>query len=32
MLALGNVWAAVWLIVRLPSLSRRLTAPDWPSG
>ncbi|MFZ4601172.1 MAG: hypothetical protein ACOYM8_01865 [Caulobacterales bacterium] len=32
MLALGNVWAAIWLIVRLPSLSRRLTAPDWPSG
>lgn len=29
LLLLGNVWAAIWLIIRLPSLSRRLTAPDW---
>jgi len=25
---LGNIWAAVWLILRLPSLVRRLNRPD----
>jgi hypothetical protein len=25
---LGNVWAAVWLALRLPSLVRRLNRPD----
>lgn len=26
---LGNVWAAVWLVLRLPSLARRLNRPDF---
>jgi hypothetical protein len=26
--ALGNIWTAVWLILRLPSLARRLNRPD----
>jgi hypothetical protein len=25
---LGNVWVAVWLVVRLPSLARRINRPD----
>jgi hypothetical protein len=25
---LGNIWTAVWLILRLPSLARRLNRPD----
>jgi hypothetical protein len=29
---LGNVWAVVWLIVRLPYLAKQLTRPDWPSS
>jgi hypothetical protein len=29
---LGNVWAAVWLVLRLPRLAERLTRPDWPSS
>ncbi len=28
LLFLGNIWAAVWLILRLPSLVRRLNRPD----
>lgn len=28
---LGNVWAAVWLIVRLPYLAKQLSRPDWPT-
>lgn len=28
---LGNVWAAIWLVLRLPRLAERLTRPDWPS-
>ena len=28
---LGNVWTAVWLLLRLPSLAERLSRPDWPS-
>ncbi len=28
---LGNVWAAIWLLIRLPGLAQRLTRPDWPS-
>jgi hypothetical protein len=27
---LGNVWAAFWLVLRLPSLVRRINRPDWP--
>ena len=25
---LGNIWAAVWLVLRLPSIVRRLNRPD----
>jgi hypothetical protein len=25
---LGNIWSAVWLILKLPSLARRLNRPD----
>lgn len=25
---LGNIWSAVWLIMKLPSLARRLNRPD----
>lgn len=28
---LGNIWTAVWLLLRLPSLAERLSRPDWPS-
>jgi Protein of unknown function (DUF1475) len=28
LLFLGNIWAAVWLVLRLPSLIRRLNRPD----
>jgi hypothetical protein len=29
---LGNIWTAVWLVLRLPRLAERLTRPDWPSA
>jgi hypothetical protein len=29
---LGNFWAALWLVLRLPRLAERLTRPDWPSA
>ena len=29
---LGNVWAAVWLIIRLPHLAKQLSKPDWPTS
>ncbi|MBU6406129.1 MAG: hypothetical protein KGS44_03180 [Alphaproteobacteria bacterium] len=29
---LGNVWSAVWLVVRLPDLAARLSRPDWPTS
>lgn len=32
LLFLGNVWAAVWLVLRLPVLHERLTRPDWPTS
>ena len=31
LLFLGNIWAAVWLVLRLPSLVRRLNRPDLES-
>ncbi len=31
-LLLGNVWAAVWFVVRLPHLAKQLSKPDWPSS
>lgn len=29
---LGNIWAAVWFVVRLPHLAKQLSKPDWPSS
>lgn len=31
-LILGNVWAAVWLVIRLPHLAKQLSKPDWPTS
>lgn len=28
---LGNVWAALWLAIRLPHLAKQLSKPDWPT-
>jgi hypothetical protein len=28
---LGNIWAAVWLVIRLPHIAKQLSKPDWPS-
>ncbi|MDX2235823.1 MAG: DUF1475 family protein [Hyphomonadaceae bacterium] len=29
---LGNIWAALWLVLRLPSLARRINRPDLDEG
>ena len=29
---LGNIWAAVWLVIRLPHLAKQLSKPDWPTS
>jgi hypothetical protein len=29
---LGNVWAALWFVIRLPHLAQQLSKPDWPSS
>lgn len=29
---LGNVWAALWFVIRLPHLAKQLSKPDWPSS
>jgi hypothetical protein len=29
---LGNAWAAVWLVIRLPQLAKQLSKPDWPTS
>ncbi len=31
-LILGNIWAAVWFIIRLPHLAKQLSKPDWPTS
>ena len=31
-LALGNIWAALWFVVRLPHLAKQLSKPDWPTS
>ncbi|MET0182708.1 MAG: hypothetical protein ABW199_07475 [Caulobacterales bacterium] len=28
----GNVWAAIWFVVRLPHLAKQLSKPDWPAS
>lgn len=29
---LGNIWAALWLVIRLPHLGKQLSKPDWPNS
>jgi hypothetical protein len=31
-LVFGNIWAALWFVIRLPHLSKQLTKPDWPAS
>lgn len=31
-LVLGNIWAAVWFVIRLPHLAKQLSKPDWPAS
>ena len=28
----GNIWAALWLVIRLPHLAKQLSKPDWPAS
>lgn len=28
----GNIWAALWFVIRLPHLARQLSKPDWPAS
>lgn len=29
---IGNIWAAVWFVIRLPHLAKQLSKPDWPAS
>lgn len=29
---LGNVWSALWFVIRLPHLAKQLSKPDWPAS
>lgn len=29
---LGNIWAALWFVIRLPHLAKQLSKPDWPAS
>jgi hypothetical protein len=29
---LGNFWAALWFVIRLPHLAKQLSKPDWPAS
>ncbi len=29
---LGNIWAALWFVIRLPQLAKQLSKPDWPGS
>ncbi len=29
---LGNVWSAIWLVIKLPHLAKQLSKPDWPTS
>jgi hypothetical protein len=31
-LFLGNIWAALWFVIRLPHLAKQLSKPDWPTS
>ena len=28
----GNFWAALWVVIRLPHLAKQLSKPDWPAS
>jgi hypothetical protein len=28
----GNFWAALWFVIRLPHLAKQLSKPDWPNS
>lgn len=28
----GNIWAALWFVIRLPYLAKQLSKPDWPTS
>lgn len=28
----GNIWAALWFVIRLPHLAKQLSKPDWPAS
>ncbi len=32
LLVLGNIWAALWFVIRLPHLAKQLSKPDWPAS
>jgi len=29
---IGNIWSALWLVIRLPHLAKQLSKPDWPTS
>lgn len=29
---IGNIWSAVWLVIRLPHIAKQLSKPDWPTS
>jgi hypothetical protein len=29
---LGNIWSALWFVIRLPHLAKQLSKPDWPTS
>ena len=29
---IGNIWAALWFVIRLPHLAKQLSKPDWPAS
>ncbi len=29
---LGNIWTALWFVIRLPHLAKQLSKPDWPTS
>lgn len=31
-LFIGNIWAALWFVIRLPHLAKQLSKPDWPTS
>lgn len=29
---IGNIWTALWFVIRLPHLAKQLSKPDWPAS